>query len=65
MLREGLAELSPHQRELLRLLAADPPVAYAEISSRLGIRIGSIGPTRSRILGKLRASGAVRAYLEP
>ena len=65
VLCEGLAELSPYQRELLRLLTADPPVAYAEISSRLGIRIGSIGPTRRRILGKLRASGAVRAYLEP
>lgn len=64
VLRDGLGELPPRQQELLRLLLADPPVAYAEISSRLGIRIGSIGPTRDRILGKLRASGAVRAYLE-
>ena len=64
VLREGLAELPPRHRELLRLLAADPPVAYAEISRRLGIQIGSIGPTRNRILGRLRAGGAVRAYLE-
>jgi DNA-directed RNA polymerase specialized sigma24 family protein len=28
------------------LLAADPPVSYAEISARLGIPVGSIGPIR-------------------
>jgi RNA polymerase sigma factor (sigma-70 family) len=63
-LRDGLAELAPHQRELLALLAADPPPPYAEISRRLGIPIGSIGPTRSRILEKLRATNAIRTYLE-
>ncbi|HKT02308.1 MAG TPA: sigma-70 family RNA polymerase sigma factor [Rugosimonospora sp.] len=63
-LRDGLAELAPHQRELLVLLATDPPPPYAEISRRLGIPIGSIGPTRSRILDKLRATTAIRTYLE-
>jgi RNA polymerase sigma factor (sigma-70 family) len=61
---DGLAELPPHQRELLVLLAADPPPPYAEISRRLGIPIGSIGPTRSRILEKLRGTNAIRTYLE-
>jgi DNA-directed RNA polymerase specialized sigma24 family protein len=46
------------------MLTADPPYAYAEISRILGIPIGSIGPTRSRVLDKLRDTGAVRAYLE-
>jgi RNA polymerase sigma factor (sigma-70 family) len=60
---EGLAELAPQHRELLRMLTADPPYPYAEISRALGIPIGSIGPTRSRVLDKLRETGAVRAYL--
>lgn len=63
VLLDGLAALAPHQRELLLMLAADPPYAYAEISALLGIPIGSIGPTRSRILDKLRDTPAVRAYL--
>jgi RNA polymerase sigma factor (sigma-70 family) len=62
-LRDGLRELAPQQRELLLMLTADPPYAYAEISRILGIPIGSIGPTRSRVLGKLRDTDAVRAYL--
>ena len=64
VLLDGLAELAPQQRELLMMLAADPPYAYAEISRVLGIPVGSIGPTRSRILGKLRGTTAVRSYVE-
>jgi RNA polymerase sigma factor (sigma-70 family) len=63
VLVDGLAELAPQQRELLVMLTADPPYAYSEISRTLGIPIGSIGPTRSRVLDKLRDTGAVRAYL--
>ena len=33
---------------------ADPPLSYQEISARLGIPIGSIGPTRARCIGVLR-----------
>jgi RNA polymerase sigma factor (sigma-70 family) len=58
---EAFAELSDRDRALLALLVADPPVPYSEISRRLGIPIGSIGPTRARILGRLRASPAVAA----
>jgi RNA polymerase sigma factor (sigma-70 family) len=64
VLLDGLAELAPQQRELLMMLAADPPYAYAEISRVLGIPVGSIGPTRSRILDKLRGTAAVRSYLD-
>jgi RNA polymerase sigma factor (sigma-70 family) len=64
VLLDGLGELTPQQRELLMMLTADPPYAYAEISRILGIPIGSIGPTRSRVLDKLRDTGAVRTYLE-
>jgi RNA polymerase sigma factor (sigma-70 family) len=64
-LRDGLAELAPQDRELLTLLATDPAPSYAEISRRLGIPIGSIGPTRGRVLEKLRATAAIRAFLQP
>lgn len=63
-LLEALAELPEHQRNLLVLLAADPPLSYAEISRRLGIRIGSIGPTRARALSRLRESPAMAALIE-
>lgn len=62
-LRDGLGELAPHQRQLLLLLAADPPLSYAEISVRTGMPIGSIGPTRRRCLDKLRATRAISNYL--
>jgi len=64
VLRDGIAELPPDHRELLALLSADPPHSYAEISEILGIPVGSIGPTRGRILGKLRETNAIRTYTE-
>ena len=60
LLREALAELPAARRELLRLLLADPPVGYEEISARLGIPVGSIGPTRARALEQLRRTRALR-----
>jgi RNA polymerase sigma factor (sigma-70 family) len=55
MLREALLELSPTRRELLRLLMADPPRSYDQVSAKLGIPVGSIGPTRARALAQLRS----------
>lgn len=63
-LLEALAELPEHQRNLLVLLVADPPLSYAEISRRLSIRVGSIGPTRARALSKLRESPAMASLIE-
>lgn len=60
-LREGLTELPAGRRELLLMLLADPPIPYADISERLGIPVGSIGPTRARALDQLRNTRAVRA----
>ena len=62
--RGGLAELTSDQRALLLLLVAEPPLSYEEISRRLGIPVGSIGPTRARHLKKLRETTAMRAYRE-
>ena len=61
-LRDGLAELTPAHRRLLLLLVADPPLSYREISELIGIPIGSIGPTRARILERLRGTSALRRY---
>ena len=60
LLREALAELPAARRELLLLLVGDPPAAYEDISARLGIPIGSIGPTRARALEQLRRTRSLR-----
>ena len=41
-------------QRLLRLLFADPPAAYLDISAALDMPMGSIGPTRSRCLASLK-----------
>ncbi len=60
-LREALLGLPQPRRALLEMLSADPPVPYDEISRRLGIPVGSIGPTRARALSQLRRSPALSA----
>ena len=62
-LREAFSQLPSHGQQLLALLIADPPVPYADISTRLGIPVGSIGPTRSRYLNKMRRHPAIAALL--
>jgi len=61
--RVGLDDLPPAQRDLLLLLATDPPPSYREISAMLDMPIGSIGPTRARSLARLGATPAVSEYL--
>jgi len=63
-LRQALAQLPASCQDLLALLAADPPLPYAQISARLGIPVGSIGPSRSRCLEKLRHHPAVAALID-
>jgi RNA polymerase sigma factor (sigma-70 family) len=46
--------LPEHSRDLLTLLFQDPRPPYKEISRRLDMPIGSIGPTRARALRKFR-----------
>ena len=55
--------LPPGSRQLISLLIQDPPVPYAEISAKLGIPVGSIGPSRSRCLEKLRRYPAIAALI--
>ena len=63
-LREAFRQLPPNGQQLMALLIADPPMPYADISSRLGIPVGSIGPTRSRYLDKMRRHPAIAALLQ-
>jgi RNA polymerase sigma factor (sigma-70 family) len=62
-LREAFAHLPADGQRLIALLAVDPPLPYAEISTRLGIPVGSIGPNRARCLDKLRRHPAVAALI--
>ena len=62
-LREAVTQLPPDGQQLIALLVADPPVPYAEISARLGIQVGSIGPTRGRCLDRMRQHPAIAALI--
>ncbi len=62
-LREAFTRLPPGYQQMLALLIADPPMPYAEISARLGISVGSIGPYRGRCLDKLRRDPAIAALI--
>jgi len=62
-LRAAFAELPEGCHKLLSLLIQDPPPSYAEVSSSLGMPVGSIGPTRARCLAQLRRSPHLAVFL--
>jgi RNA polymerase sigma factor (sigma-70 family) len=51
----AVGALNPRCQRLLRVVAFDERPDYARIAQDLAMPIGSIGPTRQRCLGKLRA----------
>jgi len=51
----AMRQLTPRCQELLRIIAFVPRPDYAAVAARLGVPHGSVGPTRSRCLAKLRA----------
>jgi DNA-directed RNA polymerase specialized sigma24 family protein len=54
-LHGGLAQLNERCRELLIALYFDEQqTAYTEVAHRLGVPVGSIGPTRARCLERLK-----------
>ena len=63
-LREAFARLPPRCQQLLAMLITDPPVPYTEISARLGIPVGSIGPSRHRYLDRLRRDPAIARLID-
>ncbi|GGU32782.1 hypothetical protein GCM10010178_26300 [Lentzea flava] len=62
LLRQATEGLTEQDRRLLSLLFSDPPTPYARISEMLGIATGSIGPTRQRILLRLRQAPVWSTY---
>jgi RNA polymerase sigma factor (sigma-70 family) len=62
-LRDAVSRLPQDGQQLIALLIADPPVSYAEISTRLGIPVSSIDPKRSRCLEMLRRDPILTALI--
>ena len=62
-LREAFLDLPRCCQQLIGLLIEDPQVPYAQISTRLGIPVGSIGPDRGRCLDQLRRHPALAALI--
>ena len=63
-LRVAFRELRPRCQELLSQLFQEPRPAYRDISATLGMKIGSIGPSRERCLAELRRCPPVAALIE-
>jgi RNA polymerase sigma factor (sigma-70 family) len=63
-LREAFTHLPPECQRLVAMLTADPPLPYAEISARLDMPVGSIGPTRGRCLDRMRRYPALAALID-
>jgi RNA polymerase sigma factor (sigma-70 family) len=51
---QAFATLSERCRNLLRVVAVTPLESYAAVAEALGMRVGSVGPTRSRCLEHLK-----------
>ena len=49
-----VAELPPRGRTIMRELFADEPRPYSEVAEATGIPIGSLGPSRARLIERVR-----------
>ena len=63
-LRSAFRELRPRCQELLSQLFKEQRPAYRDISATLGMKIGSIGPSRERCLSELRRCPALAVLIE-
>jgi DNA-directed RNA polymerase specialized sigma24 family protein len=53
--------LPPRGRAVVQALFADEKLPYAEVARTTGIPVGSLGPTRARVLRQLRQMLAATA----
>jgi RNA polymerase sigma factor (sigma-70 family) len=53
-IRSIVAALPPRGRTIMMELFADDPRPYAEVSRATGIPIGSLGPSRARLIDRVR-----------
>lgn len=56
----AFSSLSSKEKQLLRVVAVTPMNSYAEVAQILGMTAGSIGPTRSRALERLKQALAAQ-----
>jgi RNA polymerase sigma factor (sigma-70 family) len=63
-LHGALERLPGRERALLRLQLTHPALDYGQIGWRLGMPVGSIGPTRGRSLARLRRDAQLVGVLE-
>ena len=61
VLARALATLPDRHRALMTLLASQPDPDYQQISTTLGMPIGSIGPIRARSLARLQRHPELRS----
>lgn len=54
LLWQAVTRLPGRCHALVRMLMADPPPSYEDVSAALDMPVGSIGPTRARCLAHLR-----------
>jgi RNA polymerase sigma factor (sigma-70 family) len=62
-LSEAFGQLPPDCQQLITLLIHDPALSCAEIAARLGIPVGSVGPSRGCCLDKLHRHPAIAALI--
>lgn len=62
--RAAFGQLPPRCQTLLSMLVQDPPEPYGEISRKLHMPVGSIGPNRARCLDRLRRAPAFAVLLD-
>jgi RNA polymerase sigma factor (sigma-70 family) len=58
-IQSALRKLPERQRQVVEALFSSEEPSYAELSARIGIPIGAIGPTRERALARLRRDRAL------
>jgi RNA polymerase sigma factor (sigma-70 family) len=62
LVREALTRLPARQRDVLVLLSDPDTSSYRTVCERLGMPIGSIGPTRARALTRLHEALSAASY---
>ena len=65
LVRRAVATLPSRQRALLGLLVSSPSMSCEETSAGLDIPVGSLGPTRARILARPRTTLEMPASTTP
>jgi RNA polymerase sigma factor (sigma-70 family) len=64
VLARALATLPSRHRQLMTLLVTDPSMDYQQLSAKLRMPIGSIGPTRARSLVRLQRHPELRSVCQ-